>query len=146
MKYLFIIFLFAIIPLQSQVKVKKYDVKELVFTQTKYDTLIITKINFIAKLSSDVEYIPAVPDTIFKKGTKIFSDSTMDFNKVFKQAEITYIDPKTFEEKVQKLKLNIKSKYINPFEESMRCQATTQKGSQCSRSTTDKSGCCWQHK
>jgi hypothetical protein len=47
---------------------------------------------------------------------------------------ITYIDPKTLEEKVQKLILNIKSEWINPFEETIRCQAITKKGTQCSTS------------
>ncbi|ROL59293.1 hypothetical protein D9V86_10865 [Bacteroidetes/Chlorobi group bacterium ChocPot_Mid] len=147
MKYLFCFMFFVIITfdLQSQVKIIKYNVQELIITQTKYDTLLIKEITFVARFSDDVEYVPSAPDTLYKKGEIIFTNSKMDFNKVFSQAIITYIDPKTLEEKVQKLILNIKSEWINPFEETIRCQAITKKGTQCSRTTTDKSGNCWQH-
>lgn len=137
---LFVLIILTFAPLWAQVNVKKYNESQLVVAQNKWDSLIVKDITLYTSYGSTRKIDGNV---MLKK--KDWDIDVGSFQVEFVKADVKYIDPVSSEEKIQTLKLKMKSKWVNPFGERIRCQAITKKGTQCSRYTTSRNGKCWQH-
>lgn len=129
-----------------QFKVNKYNINEIVFVSSKSDTFFLKNIQFESREGESINYQPKTNDTIIPKKPLSINIESNHLQKVLKSATITYMSSKDNTEKTMKLKLKINNKLYNPYGESIQCQGITKRGSQCSRTTKDVTGYCWQHK
>lgn len=147
MKKIIILFLLLTSSVFAKdIKLSQQSADKLIIKQSIVDTIRIVSIEFKSK-SKKFKYECDSTDLLTKDNEYAFDYSKLTnyHQEIIYQATIKYI-AKNGKVKSEIITIFNDSERINPRGEAMQCLGTTKKGNQCSRTTTDPSGYCWQHR